>query len=90
MITFLSFDTQETAKELCILILSHVFSLKNSAKYTMIIRRILNKLISRIGLVTVLACTDKNHHKLIYYIERARRKIKNAKARQNYVNKGTT
>ena len=32
------------------LILSHVFALKNSAKYTMIIRRILNKLIARVGL----------------------------------------
>ena len=84
MITFLQFDTKETARELCHLILSHVFSLRNSAKYTMIIRRILNKLIARIGLQTVLACTDRNHHKLVSYIERARRKIKNAKARQNF------
>ena len=72
VITFLSFG--EGAKELCELILSHVFSLPDSAKYTMVIRRILNKLIARIGVATVLDCTVKEHHKLIHYIERLRRK----------------
>ena len=50
VITFLVFGDQDTSKELTSLILSHVFSLKNSAKYTMIIRRILNKLIPRVSL----------------------------------------
>jgi hypothetical protein len=85
VITFLSFNTKdESAKELCSLILTHVFSLKNSAKYTMVIRRILNKLIVRVGVPTVLACTAKEHHKLIHYTERARRKIKNAKERTKF------
>jgi len=44
VITFLSFNA-ESAKELVEMIVTHVFSLKNSAKYTMIIRKILNKLI---------------------------------------------
>lgn len=65
--------------------MTHVFSLKNSAKYTMIIRRILSKLIARLGLPTVLACTKKEHHKLIDYIERARRKQRNAKERQRFI-----
>ena len=80
VITFLKFDAQ-SATELTSLILTHVFALKNSAKYTMVIRKILNKLISRVGLPTVLACTAKEHHKLVHYIERLRRKQKNAKER---------
>lgn len=80
VITFLKFDVQ-SATELTSLILTHVFALKNSAKYTMVIRKILNKLISRVGLPTVLACTAKEHHKLVHYIERLRRKQKNAKER---------
>lgn len=80
VITFLQFN-EATSKELCELIITHVFSLKNSAKYTMIIRKILNKLIARVGVATVLACTAKGHQKLISYIERLRRKQKNAKAR---------
>lgn len=51
----------------------------------MIIRRILSKLIARLGLPTVLACTKKEHHKLIDYIERARRKLRNAKERQRFI-----
>ena len=47
----------------------------------MIIRKILNKLISRVGLQMVLQCTTKEHHALINYIERARRKRLNAKQR---------
>lgn len=50
----------------------------------MIIRRILNKLISRVGLPMVLQCTAREHHALINYIERARRKAKNAKQRQQF------
>lgn len=82
VITFLSFS--QGGKELCEMILSHVFSLPDSAKYTMIIRRILNKLIVRVGVATVLACTAKEHHKLIHYIERLRRKQKNAKERLKF------
>ena len=85
VITFLTFENEATSRMLCELIVSHVFSLRNSAKYTMIIRRILNKLISRVGLPTVLACTSTEHHKLIHYIERARRKIRNAKERQKFI-----
>ena len=73
-ITFLSFAEKEAAKELTSLILTHVFSLENSAKYTMIIRKILNKLISRVGVDTVLASTASEHHALVHYTERLRRK----------------
>ena len=73
-ITFLSFAEKEAAKELASLILTHVFSLENSAKYTMIIRKILNKLISRVGVDTVLASTASEHHALVHYTERLRRK----------------
>lgn len=92
VITFLVFSDQDTSKELTSLILSHVFFLKNSAKYTMIIRRILNKLIARVGLQTVLQCTSRENHALIYYIERARRKVKNAKQRIQFIhgNKATS
>ena len=86
VITFLNFGgDQETSNELTSLILVHVFSLQNSAKYTMIIRRILNKLISRVGLQMVLQCTAKEHHALINYIERARRKRLNAKQRAQFL-----
>ena len=60
VITFLVFDGQQS-RELCQMILTHIFSMKNSAKYTMIIRRILGKLIARVGLPVVLACTHKDH-----------------------------
>ena len=83
VITFLQFN-EGSAKELCELILTHTFSLKNSAKYTMIIRKILNKLIARVGVTMVLQCTAKEHQKLIHYIERLRRKVKNAKERQRF------
>ena len=84
VITFLSFAEPVAAKELTSLILTHVFSLENSAKYTMIIRKILNKLISRVGLPTVLACTAPEHHALVNYTERCRRKAKNAKERAKF------
>ena len=50
----------------------------------MTIRKILNKLISRVGVATIIACTAKEHQKLIHYIERLRRKQKNAKERNKF------
>ena len=84
VITFLNFEDQAVSRDITELILSHVFALKNSAKYTMIIRRILNKLITRVGVKTVLECTTKENHRLVHYTERVNRKLKNARARRNF------
>lgn len=62
-------------------ILTHVFGMADSAKYTMTVRRILNKLIARVGLASVLAATAKEHQRLVHYVERVRRKKRNAKER---------
>lgn len=48
VITFIKFDG-EGGNAMAELIVQHVFSLAKPEKYTMMIRRILNKLISRIG-----------------------------------------
>ena len=85
VITFLSFDSADKSNELCDLILSHVFAMQNSARYTMIIRRILNKLVSRVGVETVLRSTPTEHQKLVHYVERVRRKAKNARERQKFI-----
>ena len=55
--------------------------MKDSRKYTMLIRKILAKLISRVGLAQVKSATTKEHQKLIAYIEREKRKRVNAKER---------
>lgn len=47
----------------------------------MVIRKILAKLISRVGLAQVKSATTKEHQKLISYIEREKRKRINAKER---------
>ena len=47
----------------------------------MVIRKILAKLISRVGLPQVKSATTKEHQKLIAYIEREKRKRVNAKER---------
>ena len=47
----------------------------------MLIRKILAKLISRVGLAQVKSATTKEHQKLIAYIEREKRKRVNAKER---------
>jgi hypothetical protein len=56
-----------------------VFALSKPEKYTMMIRRILNKLIARIGVDAVTAMTNPKHLKLIRYVERARKKVVNAR-----------
>ena len=61
--------------------MSHVFALAKPEKYTMMIRRILNKLIARIGVDIVMAVTSPKHQKLIKYVERARKKVVNARQR---------
>ena len=72
MITFLDFEKDQSMVEV---ILTHVFALKNSSKYTMILRRILNKLIVRVGVKKVLMSTNRQNQKLIHYVERERRKV---------------
>jgi len=72
VITFLDFEKDQSMVEV---ILTHVFALKNSSKYTMILRRILNKLIVRVGVKKVLMSTNRQNQKLIHYVERERRKV---------------
>lgn len=72
MITFLDFEKDQSMVEV---ILTHVFAMKNSSKYTMILRRILNKLIVRVGVKKVLMSTNRQNQKLIHYVERERRKV---------------
>lgn len=48
----------------------------------MMLRKILNKLIVRVGIAQVMAVTSPQHQKLINYVERARRKVVNARQRQ--------
>lgn len=81
VISFLRFDNAETATEMTELILTHVFYLSSVKRFTMMIRRILGKLIARVGLQAVTRATSKENQKLIDYIERARRKRKNATER---------
>jgi hypothetical protein len=77
-ITYLDFNKDT---ELCPLILSHCFALKNSKKYSMTLRRIITKLIIRVGNDKVRAATAKEHLPLVAYVERARRKKQNARER---------
>jgi len=72
VITFLDFEKDQSMVEV---ILTHVFAMKNSSKYTMILRRILNKLIVRVGVKKVLMSTNRQNQKLIHYVERERRKV---------------
>jgi hypothetical protein len=60
-------------------IIQHVFALSRPQKYTMMIRKILNKLIARIGVAEVTSMTNPKHHNLIRYVERARKKVVNAR-----------
>ena len=82
VISYLRFDQAKNAAEMTELILIHVFHLKTVKRYTMTIRRILGKLIARVGLQPVMNATSKENQKLIHYIERARRKKRNAKDRR--------
>ena len=74
VISYLRFDDAQHSAETTELILSHVFYLNTVKRYTMIIRRILGKLIARVGLPLVMKATSKENQSLIHYIERARRK----------------
>ena len=64
------------------LIITHVFSLDKPKRFTIVIRRILSKLISRNGLKMVQDATPTSGERLLNYIERVKRKEKNAKERQ--------
>ena len=59
-ITFLQF-TDEHTKPQTELILSHIFAMAKPEKYTMMIRRILNKLIARVGVELVTSLTNPKH-----------------------------
>jgi len=76
VITFLQLQADPKQAEV---IVQHVFALSKPEKYTMMIRRILNKLIARIGVDAVTAMTNPKHIKLIRYVERARKKVVNAR-----------
>ena len=58
VISYLRFDQQPTASEMTELILTHVFYLSTVKRYTMTIRRILGKLIARVGLQPVMSATS--------------------------------
>jgi hypothetical protein len=77
-ITYLDFIKDPS---LTSLILSHVFALKNSKKYSMTLRRIITKLIIRVGTDRVRQATAKEHIPLVSYVERCRRKKQNARER---------
>lgn len=77
-ITYLNFVTDPT---MCSLIISSVFTLKNTKKYTAIVRRILTKLIHREGLAKVNSLTPKEHQRLVAHVERERRKKHNIRER---------
>ena len=62
--------------------ISHIYSLENPKKFTIPIKRILTKLISRHGLKLVQQCTPEQGQRLLHYIERAKNKERNAKERQ--------
>ena len=59
-------------------ILNHVFTVRDARKYTTTIRRIVTKLIIRVGVDKVKAGTPVTHQALVLYVERQRRKKINA------------
>ena len=61
VISYLRFDDSQHSSEMTELILSHVFYLNTVKRYTMIIRRILGKLIARVGLPSVMKATSKEN-----------------------------
>ena len=77
-ITYLNFDTDST---LTSVILQPVFQLKTCRLYSMTLRRIITKLLIRVGSAKVRAATAKEHLSLVSYVERARRKKLNLKER---------
>jgi hypothetical protein len=77
-ITYLDFDKDPS---LCSLILEPTFQLKSVRKYSMVMRRIVTKLIVRVGSQKVKQATAKEHLPLVLYVERCRRKRQNMKER---------
>ena len=77
-ITYLDFNKDI---DMTNVIMSHIFSLKDSKKYSMTLRRIITKLIIRVGVEKLKQVTVKDHHPLIAYVERIRRKKQNVKER---------
>ncbi len=70
-ITYLDFNTDPSLTNT---LLTPVFQLKTCRKYSMTLRRIITKLIIRVGEAKVKAATPKEHLNLVNYVERARRK----------------
>lgn len=66
---------------MCSLILEPTFQLKSVRKYSMVMRRIVTKLIVRVGSQKVKQATAKEHLPLVLYVERCRRKRQNMKER---------
>ena len=62
-ITYLQFA--EEGGELCTLILTHSFSVSNPRLHTIVMRRIIGKLIARCGLSQVQKATAKEHLALV-------------------------
>ena len=77
-ITYLDFDRDAS---LCSLILEPTFQLKSIRKYSMLTRRIVTKLLVRVGSQKVKQATAKEHLPLLFYVERCRRKRQNMKER---------
>ena len=78
-ITYLQFS--QGGSELCTLILSHCFAVSNLRLHTVVMRRIIGKLIARCGLAQVQKATNKEHLPLVQSVERQRRKKANQKER---------
>ena len=70
-ITYLDFNTDPSLTNT---LLTPVFQLKTCRKYSMTLRRIITKLIIRVGEAKVKAATPKEHLNLVNYVERVRRK----------------
>jgi hypothetical protein len=81
-ITYIDFTEADKSTEILQLILSHVFSLENARVYAILIRRIVSKLMFRVGPGQVKKHTLKEHQPLMAHIEKERRKKKNAAERK--------
>ena len=83
VISLLGFDQgAEKSREITEMVVKHVFGMEKPKRFTIAIRRILGKLISRVGVKVVTDCSPVSGHRLINYVERVKRKERNAKERQ--------
>lgn len=84
IVSFLS--TQVLQVELCEQIVNGIFGIQNDKKtfnkHNTIIKKILSKLIKKMGLAYVKQITPENHHSLISYVERVKRKRLNKQKRE--------